>query len=115
MTDPNSKTKYFTQRRISMPGSPGKFTKICVGHTDVYEAMRCAENARATFLGIKPEKPVHPIIEAMDADIRAEYLRIIAMGGTVELCLAKFTVTREVIEELGFVTREKVQPKKEVP
>lgn len=115
MADPNCKTKYFTQRRVSRPGDPGKYEKICQGHEDVYEAMRCAENARATFLGIKPEKPVHPIIEAMDADIRANYLHIVALGGTVELCLAKFTVTREVIEELGFVTAEKVQPKKEVP
>lgn len=112
MADSNSKTKYFTQRRVSMPGLPGKFEKICAGHEDVYEAMRCAEKARATFLGLNAA-PVHPVIEAMDADIRADYLKVIAFGGTYELCVAKFTVTREVIEELGFITRDKVQPKKE--
>lgn len=111
----DSKTKYFTQRRIAMPGNPGSFTKICDGHTDIYEAMRCAERARATFLGIDRKDSVHPIIEAMDADIRAEYLKIIALGGTVELCVAKFTVTREVIEDIGFIVAEKIKPKKEVP
>jgi len=111
----SSKTKYFTQRRISLPGDPGKFEKCCDGHETLYEAMRCAENAHATYLGMKPSQPVHPIIEAIDAELRAQYLALISIGGTMELCVSKYTVTREVIEEFGFVTREKVQPKKEVP
>lgn len=113
MTEINEKTKYFTQRKISFSGNPGKWEKICFGHEDLNRAIICAEKCKAICLGTYTRPEDNPIKEAMDADIRASYLAIVAAGGKMELCLSRFTVTREVIEEFGIITREKVQPKKE--
>lgn len=114
MAETNEKTKYFLQRRVSFPMALGRWEKVCDGHKDVLSTIACAENAKALYLGTaqKIEDPGHIM---MDAAIRASYLQMAADGGTVELCVAKFTVTREVIEEMGIVSPEKVQPKKEVP
>lgn len=107
----NTKTKYFTQRRICLPGHPGKWEKICNGHEEYDQAVICAEKARAIYLGEMQRN--NPVKEALDAEIRATYLAIIAAGGTVELCLSKFTVMREMIEDFGII--KKTQVKKEVP
>lgn len=117
MTDTNIRTsvKYFTQRRISYPGQPGEFEKCCTGHTELYDAVSCAEIARAALAGERDRHDASLETKAMDAQIHANFLALLAAGCTIELRVAKFTVTRETVEDLGFITAEKVQPKKEVP
>lgn len=115
MAEINTKTKIFTQRRITLPGEKGPWQKICNGHENMEEAILCAEKAKAILLGTYVEPNHNPVNEAMNADIRATYLTIIAAGGSLELCLSKFTVTREMVEDFGPIVREnKIQPKKEV-
>lgn len=116
MTEINEKVKYFSQRRLTMPGEkPGAWEKCCGGHPTLYEAVTCLEIARGALLG-EPDRHDKSIeMAAMDAQIHANFLAMLAAGVTVELCVAKFTVTREMIENYGPLSCAKVQPKKEAP